>query len=65
MSQQARIDALEHLLIAVLKLSKITLVVDTAFENAHSSIMGSDGPGGPAEKTKAVEYLNYLKSQLK
>ena len=65
MSQQAQIDALEHLLLAVLKRNKMTLTAEAVFEAANSSIMGSDGPGGSTEKTRAVEYLNYLKSQLK
>lgn len=65
MSQQAQIDALEHLLLAVLKRSKMTLVAETVFEDAKSSIMGSDGPGGPERKTKAAEYLKHLELQVR
>lgn len=65
MSQQTQVDALEHLLLAVLKRNKMTLVIDRVFEDAESSLMGSDGPGGTTEKTKSVEYLNRLKLQLK
>ena len=64
MSSQAQIDALEHLLIAILKKSKMTLQVDSAFEAALSSIMGSDGPGGPAEKSAATDYLGDLKRRV-
>jgi hypothetical protein len=63
--QQAQIDALEHLLLAVLK-SSITNGVPLGhfFEKAQGTLMGSDGPGGPTEKSAAVDYLNYLKSRV-
>ena len=65
MSNQAQVDAIEHLLLAVLRLNKMSLTALNAFENAQASLMGSDGPGGPTQKTAAVEYLNHLKQQLK
>jgi len=65
MSQQAQIDALEHLLIVVLKRNKMTLYVEGVFDEAKSSIMGSDGPSGVGEKTKAFEYLEQLELQIK
>ncbi|MBP1086057.1 MULTISPECIES: hypothetical protein [Pseudomonas] len=64
MSNQAQIDALEHLLMAVLKSSPMTMNSFKAFENAQSSLLGSNGPGGPNEKSAAVDYLSHLKSQL-
>ncbi len=65
MTQQAQVDALEHLLLAVLKRNKMTLAVETVFEEAKGLILGSDGPGGPAEKTKAIEYLKHLELQIR
>ncbi|MGP3789811.1 hypothetical protein [Pseudomonas sp. B392_1p] len=64
MSNQAQVDALEHLLIAILQKSKMTLQVDPAFDAALSSIMGSDGPGGPAEKSAAADYLADIKRRV-
>lgn len=64
MSNQAQIDALEHLLIAVLKTSRLTLPSETIFESAHASIFGSDGPPGTTEKTEAASYLEHLKLKL-
>lgn len=64
MSNQAQIDAIEHLLLAVLKRSKMTLLADAAFEDALASIMGSNGPGSPKQKTEAADYLNHLKATL-
>lgn len=65
MANQAQIDALENLLIAVLKNSKATLVANKVFDDAQALIMDSGGPGGPTEKTNAVNYLAHLKLQLK
>lgn len=64
MTNQAQIEAVEHLLLAVLKRSKISLQSDLAFEDAYASLLGSDGPGGPEQKSEAVEYLTHLKSRL-
>ncbi|MCY1461111.1 hypothetical protein D9M71_787330 [compost metagenome] len=65
MSNQAQADAIEHLLLAVLRLNKMSLPAFKAFEDAQASLMGSDCPGGDTQKTAAVEYLNHLKQQLK
>lgn len=64
MSNQAQIDAVEHLLIALLKRNRMTLQADALFTDALGSLMGSDGPGGPKEKSAAAEYLEYLKQRL-
>lgn len=64
MTNQAQIDAVEHLLLAVLKRTKMTLQSDQAFEDAQASLMGSDGPGGPKQKSEAAEYLAHLKGRL-
>jgi hypothetical protein len=65
MSNQAQIDAVEQLLMAVLKTNGMSLSVSTAFQKAESALMGSDGPPGSVEKTQAVNYLAHLKLQLK
>ena len=64
MSNQAQVDALEHLLLAILRTSAVSIPLPVIFEKAQSSILGSDGPGGPQQKSEAVEYLNHLKRQL-
>lgn len=64
MSNQAQIDALEHLLLSVIKSSEVSVAAYEIFENAQSSIMGSNGPGGPTQKTAAMEYLKHLKILL-
>lgn len=63
--QQAQIDALEHLLMAVLKSTPLRMEAYIAFEKAHGTIMGSDGPPGSEGKTAAMTYLEHLKLQLK
>lgn len=64
MSNQAQVDALEHLLIAIFRKNRMSLLAEPAFEAALSSIMGSDGPGGPEQKGAAAEYLNELKQRV-
>ncbi|MFV3319383.1 hypothetical protein [Pseudomonas sp. NY15374] len=64
MSNQAQVDAIEHLLMAVLKSSGMTMNSFKAFEKAQGSLMGSDGPGGPEQKSAAAQYLDHLKKQL-
>ncbi|WP_095162605.1 hypothetical protein [Pseudomonas sp. Irchel 3F5] len=63
--EQAQVDALEHLLMAVLKTSKASLPTEVVFEAARSSLAGSDGPPGTEEKTAARKYLDHLKLQVK
>lgn len=66
MSNQAQVEALEHLLIAVLNSSISTGVPkDYLLETAKSSLLGSNGPGGPEQKNEAVEYLSYIASRLR
>ncbi len=63
MSNQAQIDALEHLLIAVLN-SMPGAPKNHLIETAKGSLLGSDGPGGPEQKSAAVGYLNYIASRI-
>ena len=66
MSNNAQVEAIEHLLIAVLN-STISTGVPKGelLEKAQVSLLGSDGPGGPEQKSEAVEYLNYIGSRLR
>lgn len=64
MSNQAQIDALEHLLIAVLS-STPGAPKKHLIETAQGSLLGSDGPGGPEQKTEAVDYLKYIASRIR
>lgn len=63
MDDVARIAALEHLVLAMLKENALRLghPIDGPFGTAAGSIMGSNGPGGTAEKTAAREALDNLK----
>lgn len=63
MTNQAQIDALEHLLIAVLN-STPGAPKKHLLETAQGSLLGSDGPGGPVQKSEAVDYLNYIASRI-
>ena len=64
MSNNAQVDAIEHLLMALLKSSQMSMTSYKLFEEALGSILGSDGPGGPTQKTAAADYLSHLKGQL-
>lgn len=62
--QQAQLDALEHLLIGLLKTSSVTVPHSVIFEKAEASLMSEDGPPGTDEKTAARRYLDHLKQQF-
>ncbi|WAT26318.1 hypothetical protein [Pseudomonas sp. GXZC] len=64
MSNQAQVDALEHLLIAVLS-STPGAPKDYLIEKAQGSLAGSDGPGGPEQKLEAGKYLAYIASRIR
>lgn len=66
MSNQAQIDALEHLLIALLN-SGITTDIPKShlLEKAQASILGDNGPGGPEQKSDALDYLNFIGSRIR
>lgn len=65
MTNQAQIDAVEQLLMAVLKTNGTSLSVSTVFQKAESALMGENGPPGTEQKSKAANYLAHLKRQLK
>ena len=64
MSNQAQVDALEHLLITVLN-STPGAPKSYLLDQARASLLGSDGPGGPEQKSAAVEHLKYIESRLR
>lgn len=63
MSSKAQIDAVEHLLMAVLE-EKTTRDIERVFEKAQGSIMGSTGPGGTTQKMQACEYLRHIRTNM-
>lgn len=62
--QQAQLDALEHLLIGILKTSAISIPHNVIFEKAKISLAGENGPPGSTEKTAARQYLENLQRQF-
>lgn len=65
MSNQAQIDAIEQLLMAVLTTNGVSLSTNTVFQKAQVALMGSEGPPGAIQKTEAANYLAHLKLQLR
>lgn len=63
MTNQAQIDAIEHLLLAVLKQSGTTFS-DAAIERALASLMKDDAPGGLERRGAAGDYLAELRVRL-
>ncbi|NBF03981.1 hypothetical protein GV819_16945 [Pseudomonas sp. Fl5BN2] len=65
MTVNAKIDALEHLVVALLREGKKRhgIEPDSIFEKAESSIMGSNGPG-TTHKAEAMKELKHLRSLL-
>ena len=64
MANQAQIDAVEQLLIALLKSQDMSFVSGKVFESAKGALMDSDGPPGTTQKTDAVSYLEHLRRQV-
>lgn len=61
MNQEARIDALEHLVAALLlEAQRHGMDLHYFLNGVQGSIMGSNGPGGPTQKTEALEALKAL-----
>jgi len=58
MSNQAQIDALEHLVLALVASSeRYGRSVEGLFDDAHSSLMSEKGPSGAEQKSDATSYL--------
>ncbi|MCH5508871.1 hypothetical protein CBI55_03635 [Pseudomonas syringae] len=62
--QQAQNDAVESLLISLLKNRQFNMIAFKVFEDAHAKIMSEDGPPGATEKSEAAEYLKHLKAMI-
>ena len=62
--QQAQLDALEHLLIGLLKTSAVSIPHSAVFAKAKESLAGENGPPGTTEKTAAREYLEHLQQRF-
>jgi hypothetical protein len=60
--QQAQIDALEHLVVALYKelRAKTDIGLVPVINAAKASAMGSESAGDPAHKAAAVQYLEHL-----
>ncbi|MCI8210718.1 hypothetical protein AUC61_14365 [Pseudomonas sp. S25] len=63
MTNQAQIDAIEHLLLAVLKRLGTTFS-DIAIEEALASLWSDDAPGGLERRGYARDYLADLRARL-
>lgn len=58
MSNQAQIDALEHLVLSLVKNAvREGRMLEGIFDDAHGSVMSEKGPGGTTQKTEAADYL--------
>jgi len=66
MSNQAQVDALEHLVIALFKELDVRtgLPLTPIVNAAKASIFDSEGSGGPEQKVAAAQYLEHLASRL-
>jgi DUF438 domain-containing protein len=62
MSQQAQIDALEHLVLTLIKKNRTSLSTAELFEDAQSSVMSEKNASGHEIKTEASSYLEHLKT---
>jgi len=62
MDTDARLAALEHLVIALIKEQSLRAghPPEAVFRVAAGAIMGSNGPGGPKEKAAAREALENI-----
>lgn len=64
-NQKTQVDALEHLLLAVIRASRPGLSQGRVFELAKKGVMNDGGPLEADEKVNAVHYLEQLFLQLK
>ncbi|WP_433735000.1 hypothetical protein [Pseudomonas monteilii] len=67
MTLNAKIDALEHLVVALLEESRKRhgILPEWVFDRAHSSIMGSNGPQSAEYKAEAVKELDQLRALIR
>lgn len=65
MSQQAQIDALEHLVLTLIKSNRTALSTSQLFEDSKASVMSEKNASGSEFKTEAISYLDHLKTTWK
>jgi hypothetical protein len=65
MSQQAQIDALEHLVLTLIRKNPTGIVLNNLFEGAQASVMSEKNPSGSEFKSEACSYLEHLKTTWK
>jgi len=63
MANQAQVDALEHMLMALLRTKSTMLTTSTVFINAEERIKGSKGPKSESKKKDALDYLELLRNK--
>ncbi|GGU79439.1 hypothetical protein GCM10009504_40420 [Pseudomonas laurentiana] len=62
MSQQAQIDALEHLVFTLIKKNRSSLTTAELFADAKSSVMGEKNSSGTEHKAASHTYLEHLET---
>ena len=62
MSQQAQIDALEHLVLTLIKKNRTSLSTTELFEDAKASVMSEKNASGNEFKSEANSYLEHLQT---
>ena len=62
MSQQAQIDALEHLVLTLIRKNRASLSTTELFEDAQASVMSERNASGNELKSEANAYLEHLKT---
>jgi len=65
MSQQAQIDALEHLVLTLIKKNRTALSTAELFDDAKTSVMSEKNASGNEYKTEARSYLEHLETTWK
>ena len=65
MSQQAQIDALEHLVLTLIKKNRTALSTVDLFDDAKASVMSEKNASGNELKSEACSYLGHLQSTWK
>lgn len=61
MSQQAQIDALEHLVLTLIRKNRTSISTTDLIEDAKASVLSEKNASGTSEKSEAVAYLDHLK----
>ncbi len=65
MSQQAQIDALEHLVLTLIKKNRSSLSTAELFADAKASVMSERNASGTDYKSESHKYLEHLETTWK